>query len=1005
MRRFLAAIALVVGLSAPAQASVGDDRAAAAGASPTDAAPALRLAQLAEPQAAATGGGRPAVDFGTYFALVIGNQDYENLADVASARADAGGIAEVLTERFGFQVELLLDASRYEIISTLAVLRRELEEADNLLIYYAGHGYLDVESEEGFWLPVDAEPDNSVNWVSNSTLTGLIRAMRAKHVMVIADSNYSGRLTRNVDAGLMTASEQDAWIARMALRRSRTALTSGSLKPVPHPMGGPHSVFARALLEVLGEMTRPSEGQAVFDAIKRPVVLNADRTPQYADLNKAGHDGGDFVFVPLLASLAPDDTFEAAAPAQAPPPPALAPVPEAPLADAETIELVFWQLVANRASAADYQAYLTQYPDGIFAPLARGRINELGDAATSTAPAPDAGPGIIEQAFWDAVADSGNSLDLEAYLQQYPIGHFAEFARAMLEEIARAEAEEAERRRLAAEEAERQRLVAEAAERERLRAEAEERQRLADEQAERQRVLAEEAERLRRDAAEEAERRRLAAEEAERQRLAAEEAERQRLAAEEAERQRKAADEAERQRLAAEEAERKRQAAEAERQRLAAEEAERKQLAAQEAERKRLVAEEAERQRLAAVTEAERQRLAAEEAKRQRLAAQEAERQRLAIEEAERKRRAADAEAERQRLAAEVAERQRLAAEEAERRRKAAEEAERRRLAALEAERQRRLAEEEAERQRLAAEAAERQRLLAAEAERQALAAEEAERQRLAAQEAERKRLAAEEAERKRLAAEAAERQRQLAEEAERKRLAAEQAARAMAEAQAVEIKTAVLGPSTADTPDKTFLTNTGKKIPLIAEPMYLTAYASVVTGQSASAIKPLNRLAEADPALADVHNALALALFTARPNDHALALEHADIALALAPDVPQFTVTRVLTDRKQWKIAADGTARITAAAARRLKEAAGVLLTLRSNAKKLGKLLAKIEKSGGDAEYPFVFPDYATLIKNPKLAFTRPDDKAFATAQKAIEQKILALRKKMIAGEEGAAN
>ena len=1002
MRQSLATIALVLGLSAPALAGTGHDRAVVAGAGTADAAAALRLAQLAEPQPTATGDARVAIDFGTYFALVIGNQEYKNLADVPSARDDADGIAEVLTERFGFQVELLLDASRYEIISALAALRRELEETDNLLIYYAGHGHLDIESEEGYWLPVDAEPDNSVNWVSNSTMTGLIRAVRAKHVIVIADSTYSGRLTRNVDADLMTGTEQDAWIARMVLHRSRTAMTSGSAKPVPHPIGGPNSVFARALLETFREMTRPSDGQTVFDAIKRPVVLNADRTPQYANLNKAGHDGGDFVFVPLLASLAPGDVTEAVVLL---PPPALAPVPEAPLADAETIELVFWQSVANSSSAADYQAYLDQYPDGIFAPLAQGRINELGGAAAPTTPAPDTGPGIIEQAFWDAVADSGNSLDLEAYLQQYPNGHFAETSRAMLEEIARAEAVEAEGERLAAEEAENQRLAAEEAERIRLQAEADARQRLAAEEAERQRRAAEEAERQRL-AAQEAERQRLAAEtEAERQRLAAEEAERQGLAAQEAERQRLAAEEAERQRVVAEEAERKRWMAEAERQRLAAQEAARKRIAAQEAELQRLAAEAAEQQRLAAATEAERQRLAAEEAERQRLAALEAERQRLAIVETERERRAAEAEAERQRLVVQEAERKRLAAEEAERRRKAAEEAEHLRLAAHESERQMRLAEEEAERQRLAAEAAKRQRLLAAEAERQRLAAEVAERQRLAALEAERKRLAAEEAERQRLAAEAAEHQRQLAAEAERKRRAAEQTAKENAEAQAKEMKTAALAPSAAVTPKQTFMANTGKKIPPIAAPMYLTAYASVVTGRSANAIKPLRHLVEADPALADVHNAFALALFTADPNDDALALEHADIALALAPDVPQFAVTRVLTDRKQWKIAADGTARLTAAAARSLKKAANVLVTMRSNARKLGKLLSAIEQSGGDAEYPFVLPGYTTLIKNPKLDFTRPSDKAFRTAQKAIEQKIIALRQRMIAGEEGVAN
>ena len=62
-------------------------------------------------------------------------------------------------------------------------------------------------------------------------------------------------------------------------------------------LGGEHSVFAKALLETLGTNTEVLDGQSLFNAIKRPVVVNADQTPEYADVRKAGHDGGDFLFV------------------------------------------------------------------------------------------------------------------------------------------------------------------------------------------------------------------------------------------------------------------------------------------------------------------------------------------------------------------------------------------------------------------------------------------------------------------------------------------------------------------------------------------------------------------------------------------------------------------------------------------------------------------------------------------------------------------------------------
>ncbi len=175
--------------------------------------------------------------------------------------------------------------------------RAEHNETDNLLIYYAGHGSLDIGSDEGYWLPVDAEPDNPVNWVSNNDVSGQLRAMTAKHVMVVADSCYSGKLTRSVATSLKTGTERTAWLKRMNGRRSRTALTSGGLEPVVDAGGGRHSVFAKAFITALAENEGVMEGQRLFDTIKRPVVLNANQTPQYSDIRLSGHEGGDFMFV------------------------------------------------------------------------------------------------------------------------------------------------------------------------------------------------------------------------------------------------------------------------------------------------------------------------------------------------------------------------------------------------------------------------------------------------------------------------------------------------------------------------------------------------------------------------------------------------------------------------------------------------------------------------------------------------------------------------------------
>ena len=115
--------------------------------------------------------------------------------------------------------------------------------------------------------------------------------------MVVADSCYSGTLTRAVDANIKTNQERVGWITRMVKKRSRTALVSGGLEPVLDSGGGGHSVFARAFIDALAENKDVMEGGQMFDRIKRPVALNSKQTPRYSDIRFTGHDGGDFVFV------------------------------------------------------------------------------------------------------------------------------------------------------------------------------------------------------------------------------------------------------------------------------------------------------------------------------------------------------------------------------------------------------------------------------------------------------------------------------------------------------------------------------------------------------------------------------------------------------------------------------------------------------------------------------------------------------------------------------------
>ncbi len=229
---------------------------------------------------------------GRHHALVIGINAYESLPRLETAINDARAIGEVLERSYGYNVRLLLDATRADIIRALDGYRKSLTDKDNLLIYYAGHGYLDTESDRGFWLPVDASGDTQVSWLSNVTITDTLKAIEAKHAMLIVDSCYSGTLTRGLKVTLRGPEAE----RKLAQKRVRVVLTSGGLEPVVDGGGGNHSVFAKAVLEALRSNKGKMRGTELALQIRRPVMLAANQTPDYSDLRFAGHEGGDFVF-------------------------------------------------------------------------------------------------------------------------------------------------------------------------------------------------------------------------------------------------------------------------------------------------------------------------------------------------------------------------------------------------------------------------------------------------------------------------------------------------------------------------------------------------------------------------------------------------------------------------------------------------------------------------------------------------------------------------------------
>jgi hypothetical protein len=232
---------------------------------------------------------------GKYFAVIVGISKYDSSnLDLDKPVKDALEMKNILTKNYEFDesnVYVLLNPTRQQIILSLYSLRKKITPIDNLLIFYAGHGYWDSDANQGYWWPRDASPVNPTNWLSNSDIREQIRGIKTAHTLLISDACFSGGIFKARGA----SSIREATLDIVALYKipSRRAMTSGTLTEVPDK-----SVFFEYLSKRLTQNTeRFLTSQALFDSFKKAVINNSLIVPQDGVIADTGDEGGDFVFI------------------------------------------------------------------------------------------------------------------------------------------------------------------------------------------------------------------------------------------------------------------------------------------------------------------------------------------------------------------------------------------------------------------------------------------------------------------------------------------------------------------------------------------------------------------------------------------------------------------------------------------------------------------------------------------------------------------------------------
>jgi len=170
---------------------------------------------------------------------------------------------------------------------------------DSLMVYFAGHGATEnvsVGEEEGYIIPVDGDKENYRGTaISMTYIRDMIIRYRAKHILFVFDSCYSGLGLKRGGGITKTVS---GFIKMMSQKRASQIITAGGKNEQAAEEKG-HGVFTRVFLEALdgkeglnknGYILASDIGQMVRKKVSEKT--NFRQTPLFGWL-----DGeGDFIF-------------------------------------------------------------------------------------------------------------------------------------------------------------------------------------------------------------------------------------------------------------------------------------------------------------------------------------------------------------------------------------------------------------------------------------------------------------------------------------------------------------------------------------------------------------------------------------------------------------------------------------------------------------------------------------------------------------------------------------
>jgi len=238
------------------------------------------------------------------YALLFATDEYDTWPKLQNPIYDAKTIEHELKENYGFETELVENATTDVIKKKLrSYAVKTYGNDDELFIFFAGHGAYDEVYKEGFVVGKNSklhEDEVKDSYIGHSFLGRIIDGIGAKHVFVVLDVCFGGTFDNAINQkeqrGFDEYSEvdRDKFIERKMAVKSRIYLTSGGKEYVADGRPGEHSPFARKFIEAL----RTYGGKEKVLTIGKifSFVEKLQPEPRGGGFGK-NDPGGDFLFI------------------------------------------------------------------------------------------------------------------------------------------------------------------------------------------------------------------------------------------------------------------------------------------------------------------------------------------------------------------------------------------------------------------------------------------------------------------------------------------------------------------------------------------------------------------------------------------------------------------------------------------------------------------------------------------------------------------------------------